>query len=210
MLELVTNPWTLGFVTPKLLQDVGTRIPNDGEASVPDMLAESLRVLQEMKLPVAPQPLSTVQQVRRFREEVDKQYQEMLRRREEARQAAKRAKRAAAAAEKRRQVEEIAKLKFPPPPIPGTAYIVPITTPAELMQEGELQSHCVGSCRWIVAQGSAYAYRILEPQRATVLISRAPSGVWRQRELRGTANAAPWPKTVCAVNAWLAEHQALG
>jgi hypothetical protein len=60
---------------------------------------------------------------------------------------------------------------FPPPPLPGDADIVPITTIKDLQDEGAIMHNCVGSYTEKVQTGECFIYRVLRPQRATLEIS---------------------------------------
>jgi len=60
---------------------------------------------------------------------------------------------------------------FPPPPLPGDADIVPITTIKDLQDEGAIMHNCVGSYTEKVQTGECFIYRVIRPQRATLEIS---------------------------------------
>jgi hypothetical protein len=60
---------------------------------------------------------------------------------------------------------------FPPPPLPGDADIIPITTIKELLEEGAEMHNCVGSYSEKVMSGECFIYRVLRPERATLEIS---------------------------------------
>lgn len=92
--------------------------------------------------------------------------------------------------------------RFPPPPIPGTDAIEPITDAADLRREGREMHHCVGSYAAWVAAGRGFVYRVRHPERATFSLERTPGGGWRIAELRTSANAPVRPETLAAVRTW--------
>lgn len=95
---------------------------------------------------------------------------------------------------------------LPPPPLSGTADIVPITTEQDLMHEGEEMKHCVGSYGSLVVSGRVAVYRVLAPERATLAISLEKK-TWRIQDLRGIANAEASQETWRTVSAWLKGEQ---
>lgn len=90
---------------------------------------------------------------------------------------------------------------FPPPPLPGAATIVPITTAGELAREGTTQRHCVGSYAHAVRRGDLYIYRVLAPQRATVEVVLKNNEI-KLGQLKLSRNRKPDAATVEAVKAW--------
>lgn len=98
--------------------------------------------------------------------------------------------------------------RIPPPPIPGTDTIIPLTTLKELKQEGVEQQNCVGIYGPRMARGDTYVYKVLSPERATLSIIRDPGGTWHRRQIRIARNREPTPFTVRAVDEWLASHAA--
>jgi len=94
-------------------------------------------------------------------------------------------------------------LDLPTPPVAGTPAIVPLVTPADILDEGRTMHHCVFSYVPAVARGSTYIYRVLEPQRATLSVVR-DGDRWQLGQLSGPGNARVEPETWAAVAAWLA------
>ena len=94
---------------------------------------------------------------------------------------------------------------FPPPPVPGSDTIVPITTVKELHAEGVRQRNCVFNYAAAVQSGDTYIYRVLAPQRATLAI-RLTTVVPEVAELKLRSNRPPSAATVQAVHLWLAER----
>ncbi len=93
---------------------------------------------------------------------------------------------------------------FPPPPVPGTEKIIPITTSDELLEEGRIQKNCVGSyAARIAMRRQLYVYRVLLAQRCTLSLARAGNR-WVLAELAQAGNAKPSRETRQAVEKWLA------
>ena len=107
--------------------------------------------------------------------------------------------------EKERQ-QRILASGFPPPPMPGTGDIIPLTTEAELIKEGEDQHNCVGGYNKLVKDGNFYVYRVLQPERATLSVVRGADGGWLRSELKTAGNARPNPETVRHVDNWVGRH----
>ena len=62
--------------------------------------------------------------------------------------------------------------------------------------------HCAGTYAVSVARGVAYLYRVLAPERATLLLKRVEAG-WRIDEIRGFANRRVSKETGLAAARWL-------
>lgn len=75
---------------------------------------------------------------------------------------------------------------YPLPPFPAVGNLVPITTPAQLLEEAELMCNCVVSYDSQISDGLAYIYRWTGRQRASVLVSRPTERHrWRFDECSG-------------------------
>jgi hypothetical protein len=96
---------------------------------------------------------------------------------------------------------------FPPPPLPGSPDILPITTEAELAQEGRWQNHCVAIYAPQIRARKLYVYTVLKPERATVAIARCRGGYWDLQELRAAYNHGVRPETLAHVRSWLNRTQ---
>ena len=94
-------------------------------------------------------------------------------------------------------------LEFPPPPLPGSETIVPITTAEELDAEHRAQQHCVAQYAASVSAGDVYFYRVLAPERGTLAIDLI-GGVPEIGEFRLARNGTPSRAAVDAVEAWFA------
>jgi hypothetical protein len=96
---------------------------------------------------------------------------------------------------------------FPPPPLPGTDTIVPITSLEELDAERRAQRHCVVDYARAVCAGLVYIYRVLAPQRATLAIDLTGDRP-KIGEFKLARNGKPGRKARKAVEAWFAAADA--
>lgn len=106
--------------------------------------------------------------------------------------------------------EETALGTFPPPPIPGTDTIIPLTSFAALKLESRLQGNCVGRTASYAARvvtGTHYIYRVLAPAHHTLCIGRRGHSLWMIEELKGRRNAAAQSEARKKVQSWLYTHQ---
>lgn len=92
---------------------------------------------------------------------------------------------------------------LPPPPVPGTEMIQPLTSTGDLFAEGDRQHNCVGSYAVRVRTGTFYVYRMLRPERATLAIVRI-GGAWLVDDLRTKRNRQASPVAWHAAQEWLA------
>jgi hypothetical protein len=96
---------------------------------------------------------------------------------------------------------------FPTPPIPGTDTTIPIRTAMELHMEGREMHHCVFCHLPEIQAGEAYVYKVLSPERATLMIARSRHGGYRIEELRLACNAEPSQETVKVVERWMSTQR---
>jgi hypothetical protein len=94
-------------------------------------------------------------------------------------------------------------IRFHSPPVPGTAHIIPLRTPEELVEEGREQENCVASYVQAVLEGHTYIYRVLAPERATLSLTRDSLGNWAINQLESRRNHGVQHGTLEAVQAWL-------
>lgn len=216
-LELVLNPFLRPLVAPRLLLTVAGLAEERCFAQTADQLATALALQREMNEPPPEAPFTTHGQIARFQERMDEAYQdwprrqEAARQREEQRQQADRARRLANRERPPelppRRVMPVVRRPIPPPPVPGTPHIVPITTAQALYEEGELQANCVASYLPNVVDGFCYIYRVTAPERATLSIVPTSDGGWRRSELKGRGNRKVRPITRQTVDWWLYQHR---
>lgn len=93
---------------------------------------------------------------------------------------------------------------FPSPPLPGDNHIIPILTEEDLIAEGRIMHHCVGSYSHSVRSGSCYIYRVLHPERATLEL-RCDN--LRISQFKLASNQSPSNDSWKAVNRWLKKHK---
>jgi hypothetical protein len=93
-------------------------------------------------------------------------------------------------------------IKFPPPPVPGTEDIIPITTADDLLAEAELMRNCLETYIDRVRTGDCYIYRLLKPERAVFSLVHSGSG-WQLAEIEKAGNRSVKQTTVAVVRHWL-------
>lgn len=207
VLELVLPPKSIALVTPRLLAEVA----RDGAEAVPGETAEqvlhAVEMLEEIKSARTIGPFHSMAGVRTAVEEVDHEYRPVHEAQEAARQAAEQVRR-----ERRATLRRVAVSKrpesfpWPPPPIPGTAAIVPISSYAMLCEEGEQQENCVASYWRDIIRKRVYVYRVLAPERATLSVMRRSDGFWTTSEVKAWRNHAVYAETNSMISRWIYSH----
>ncbi len=84
---------------------------------------------------------------------------------------------------------------------------MPITSLDELRHEGHEQQNCVGIYYARVLSGEFYAYRVLRPERATLMLIYCDDGCWLRDQLETRGNTRVQPATAAHVDAWLSAHR---
>ena len=104
-----------------------------------------------------------------------------------------------------------ASFEFPAPPFPGTDDIVPITSSTMLLQESQLLHHQLVSYSSKIETGQYYAYQVLYPECATLLLLlfRSEAGViYPVIKTLLTFNSKPVSTaTKQLVTKWLGKHK---
>lgn len=95
--------------------------------------------------------------------------------------------------------------EFPPPPIPGTDTIIPICSVKELHAEGKAMHHCVFGHLPNILTGKAFVYKVLAPERATLMIAPSRYGGYRIEEISLACNVGPSQQTVRIAERWIKE-----
>jgi len=110
--------------------------------------------------------------------------------------------------------EEYRGIEFPDPPIDVPAFtqppelrIEPIRSPRDLFQEATAQHICVFDRLDDVASGKAAIYRVLKPERATVMLTPNGSEVWVITEFRAVRNRPVRRLTLWSIGAYLSRRQ---
>lgn len=100
--------------------------------------------------------------------------------------------------------------RLPAPPVTGInsskIKVEPLTTVRALFQEGGKMGNCIMTYARHALSGTHYAYRMLHPQRATILLVRRPDD-WYPVEIRTAENGYAAPSTVDLVHAWVGTLQ---
>lgn len=92
---------------------------------------------------------------------------------------------------------------WPAAPFAGNDAIQPIVTVAMLIEEGRRMHHCIPSYVEEIIKGELYAYRVLSPQRATLMLVRGSDGQWKRDDIRATCNGSVSFLTTQLVDEWL-------
>ena len=178
-LYLATDRRLRDAVTPGLLAEVAATPEEETDSATAGLLTDALNMLKQLNPNYRCEPLVSIQAVAQLHD------------------------RAIAEFNKPPQLRQVnPTLPLPPPPLPGTASIVPLTTLRDLREEGKQQHNCVGSYEAAVRSGACYIYRVLRPTRATLSITTSVYG-WRVQSLLGHANRKVKPPTVLHVQKWL-------
>lgn len=96
--------------------------------------------------------------------------------------------------------------RFPPPPLPsikGSKFCVqPLTSLSAIHREGNQQQNCVVSYGVHVLEGTHYVYRLMAPERATVLLLRNGDD-WYPAQVKTYRNGNPKPETIELIERWI-------
>lgn len=94
---------------------------------------------------------------------------------------------------------------LPEPPLPATDNIIPITSQAELIEEGQEMHHCIASHLKSVVDGKFAVYRMMAPERLTIEVLVMGGGQLVLREVRGKCNRLPSAASNAIIEAWFYE-----
>lgn len=108
---------------------------------------------------------------------------------------------------------QYAELAFPEPPVscanpPPGLRIEPLTSIDDLNKEAAEQHNCLMIYGPGIATGCSYAYRVLAPERASVLVLRDADGYWAIADIKATGNGPVSKKTRFLVAECFARAQA--
>ena len=207
ILEVATIPKYYDLLSLGLLREMAAQPSSE---SIADRIHGGLAILEQMDPRPAVKPLTSLRQVRQFREMAEKEFQAFLRRKEVARREAERRaeyerlRRWEAARMRSKNKTYLGGCSFPPPPLLGTKDILPLTSAELLQMEGREQKNCVAIYEMAVRRGNYYIYQVLAPERATLSIYRGLDGCWRRLELKTYNNCKVETVTEQAVDRWLA------
>lgn len=183
-LRLVTSNRLAPLLTYRLLEDVALNVADNGEHHTHRILIDTFRMDRRLGGERCPRRFVSLRHLEQVHNNLAEEFNILVRQQELENPNEGRGSR-----------PELPD-NFPTPPFAGTASIQPISTPAELLQEGIEMKHCVASYTWDVAEGLEYIYRVLEPVRATMSIC-ARGNTWEPGQLLQAANK-PVPKEVKA------------
>jgi len=158
VLVLIMKHRLMEFVSPKLMAEVSQLTDDTATALVARTLEEILDLREQLDVAGPLRPFQSIEAVRRTQQELVAEFEARVRVHEE-------------------------ECQLPPPPLPGTPDIVPLTRVSELAEEGRKQHHCVYSYAVRVTQGACYVYRVLKPERATLSIVKGEDGSWEIEQL---------------------------
>jgi hypothetical protein len=178
VLQVLADDAVYGCVTPAFIQDVAATAAEKYCARAADLVREALH-FHDVVRPTARRPLLTsIARAEAMHTELGQRYASLHKQR-------------------------ILECRFPRPPVAGTASIVPLRTPRDLVIEGEQQHNCVATyARW-VERSEVFVYRVVAPQRATLSLRRQPDGSWGISELLAACNRRVSWQTRHAVEDWL-------
>ena len=94
---------------------------------------------------------------------------------------------------------------LPEPPLAATDNIIPITSQAELIEEGREMHHCIASHLKSVVDGKFAVYRMTAPERLTIEVLVMSGGQLVLREVRGKCNHLPSDASNSIIEAWFSK-----
>jgi hypothetical protein len=178
VLGLVGNAPLRPAVTPRLLAEVAASAREKYRAEAARLLADTFGMLRYIPDHRVPPRYETVDRLREVHRELSVEFSKA-------------------------RPHRLRAYRLPRPPLPGTRDIVPLATPGDLIEEGEVQSNCVATYIPMVAARELFVYRVLRPERATLSIVRGPDGEWEVDQLALSENREPSRATIGAVRRWL-------
>lgn len=191
ILEILHDPRAARAAGPALLEEVARDRAEAHRGRIVHLITSTLRMQEELRTRDRCDRFQNLARLRSVHDAVAEQYRRRVRQLTEANAAGPAC--------------------FQTPPLPGIpGQIEPITSPAELVDEGELQGNCVASYAGRVRDGDTYIYRVLRPERATLsLVRRSPLSDWEIGELEGRYNTDVSDATEEIVRAWLERNHEL-
>jgi hypothetical protein len=191
ILGLVSNLKLLPFISPQLLAEVSRSEDERTRQPAADLLINALYIMTVSLIHLRIPRFLSIAAIREFH---DRMIAEAQRKTEVSRTAVQ---------ARRKRKSPTLPSAFPPPPVPGTPDIVPLTTSGQLKAEGSEQHNCVGTYARKVRAGDVYIYKVLNPERATLAIRLGSDGFWRRSEIECARNRPVSNSTKAAVDQWL-------
>lgn len=191
VVEILLDPRASQAATPQLLEEVAKDRAENHRGRVVHMITSTLRMQDELRTGDRTERFQSLTRLQTVHDEVAELYRRRMRQLIEASGAGPGC--------------------FTPPPIPGIAgQIEPITSPSDLVDEGEYQGNCVASYAGRVRDGSTYIYRVLHPERATLsIVRRSHFSDWEIDELECRFNTDVSEETEEFVQAWLDRYSGI-
>jgi hypothetical protein len=103
--------------------------------------------------------------------------------------------------------DQLPDIEYGDPPIRGAEHIIPITTFKELALEGQSQGNCVEGYHDRILSGEYFAYKVLKPERATLMLSKDNAGCFEIYQLKSMKNGKPSGATKAVVADWLSQSE---
>ena len=188
-LTAINSKTFLRGAAPQLLNELSTESPHPGcLGEWLELLKDTNRMLHRLGQPVPTQRIFSLKALRRRHGAVTREYNAYF-------------------GEENARGELDLDSPVPPPPLPGTDQVVPLTTVNAFVAEATAMNHCVLSYALSenspVRNGVSHIYHVASSQPATLEISPHPSGGWRVVQLKARSNAAPSVEAQAIVRAWL-------
>ncbi|TFH14067.1 MAG: hypothetical protein E4H02_10600 [Lentisphaerales bacterium] len=211
----------LSWSDPYLIREVAETDIDAPYSVIADQLQHALEILEQIKSPRELRPFQSIRQIQNFVESVDAEYiaypqrleQERVARIQAAERAEQQRRAARADARTRARAPRVPgaapsnpnTCPWPPPPVPGTDTIVPITSYRMLCEESVEQNNCIQTYwRMILGKGHrVYVYRLMQPQRVTFVIVKRSANTWRLSEIRARSNRKASKEARRVVEKWL-------
>lgn len=189
ILEILNDARASRAATPALLEEVALDRAEAHRGRIVHLITSTLRMQDELRSQDRCHSFPNLARLRSVHDTVAENYRRRVRQLTEA--------------------NESGPACFQPPPLPGIpGQIEPITSPAELVDEGEVQGNCVASYAAKVRAGDTYIYRVLRPERATLsIVRRSPLSDWDIGELERRHNTDVSDATEDFVRAWLERNR---
>jgi len=182
VIEMVADPRFRGILSAPLLEEIAGANGEGEDAEAGHLMDDIILLSARMRLPAIQTAFRSLAALRARQQELIGELEQFL----------------------KREKERATKFNiFPPPPLSGTAEIVPLTTADELWAEGLAQHNCVGGYAPRVHKDELYIYRILKPERATLSIHKKADGNWSIDQLLLACNRSVLPATRKRVQEWL-------
>ncbi len=105
-------------------------------------------------------------------------------------------------------VDEV--IEYPRPPIEGDEAIHAIENSRELFHEEEQMRHCITRYHDQILHGDYYAYKIVEPERATLGIVIEGPGKYKIDQVVLAGNDQPGDQTMTRVHQWFSGTAFMG